>query len=140
MQKLTLLFSDTELGEGNATDDFVEDELFIDTLQKNFHYGKEYPIDFIFNGDTFDFLKAPYKGTHPRHVTETISLWKLTRIQKAHPTFFKALHECLKTNPKSRIIFIHGNHDFDLEFKGVQQKLKDYITQDKEEQKRILFP
>ena len=88
MQKLTLIFSDTEFGEGNATDDFVEDELLIETISKNFHYGKEYPIDFIFNGDTFDFLKAPYKGKYPRHITEKISLWKLEEIQKAHLLFF----------------------------------------------------
>ncbi|MSR86301.1 hypothetical protein EXS74_02810 [Candidatus Woesearchaeota archaeon] len=140
MQKLTLLFSDTELGEGNATDDFVEDELFLDTLKKNFHYGEKYPIDFIFNGDTFDFLKAPYKGKYPRHVTANISLWKLGKIYKAHTSFFKTLGECLNTNPKSRIIFIYGNHDFDIEFKLVQAQVKEYITKDKEEQKRVLFP
>ena len=140
MQKLTLLFSDTELGEGNATDDFLEDDLLIKTLKENFHYGEKYPIDFIFNGDTFDFLKAPYKGEYPRHVTERISLWKLERIQKAHPSFFPALKDCLKTHPNTRIIFIHGNHDFDLEFKGIQKKIKEYITKDKEEQNRILFP
>ncbi|HIH14847.1 MAG TPA: hypothetical protein HA360_02985 [Nanoarchaeota archaeon] len=140
MQKLTLIFSDTEFGEGNATDDFVEDELFIETISKNFHYGKEYPIDFVFNGDTFDFLKAPYKGKYLRHITEKISLWKLEEIQKAHPLFFITLTECLKTNKQSRIIFIHGNHDFDIEFAGVQKKIKEMITKEKEEQKKILFP
>ena len=140
MQKLTLLFSDTELGEGNATDDFIEDDLLIETIKRNFHYGEKYPIDFIFNGDTFDFLKAPYKGTYPRHITETISLWKLEKIHKAHPSFFEMLKDCLKINQRTRIIFIHGNHDFDIEFKGVQSKIKEYISKDKEEQKRILFP
>ena len=140
MQKLTLLFSDTELGEGNATDDFVEDELLLDTLEKNFHWGKKYPIDFVFNGDSFDFLKAPYKGKYPRHVTESISLWKLAKIYRAHTSFFITIGKCLKTNPRSRIIFIHGNHDFDLEFKRVQTQIKEYITTDKEEQKRIIFP
>lgn len=140
MQKLTLIFSDTEFGEGNATDDFIEDELFIDTLRKHFDQAKNYPIDFVFNGDTFDFMKAPYKGKYPRHITEKISLWKLEEIRKAHPLFFIALAECLQTNPQSRVIFIHGNHDFDLEFSGIQKKLKEYITKEKKEQERILFP
>ena len=140
MQKLTLIFSDTEFGAGNATDDFVEDELLIDTLKKHFDQGKQYPLDFIFNGDTFDFMKAPYKGKYPRHITEKMSLWKLEEIRKAHPLFFITLAECLKTNPQSRVIFIHGNHDFDLEFSRVQKELKEFITKDKKEQDRILFP
>ena len=140
MEKLTIIFSDTELGQGNATDDFIDDDFFIETLKKNFHWGKKYPIDFILNGDTFDFLKASYKGKYPRHVTENISLWKLEEIRKAHPLFFTTLGECLKTNKKSRIIFIHGNHDFDLEFPKIQKKIKEYITKNKQEQDKILFP
>ncbi|MSR86302.1 hypothetical protein EXS74_02815 [Candidatus Woesearchaeota archaeon] len=140
MQKITLLFSDTELGQGNVTDDFVEEELLLKAIRENFHYGKTYPIDLILNGDTFDFLKAPYKGKYPRHITEEISIWKLNKIYNAHPSFFKVLEESLNTNPKSRIIFIHGNHDLDIEFKGVQKEIQELITRDKEKQKRILFP
>lgn len=140
MQKRTLIFSDTEFGQGNATDDFVEDELLINTIRKALEQDKEYPTEMIFNGDTFDFLKAPYKGKYPRHITEKISLWKLEEIRKAHPLFFIVLNECLQINPESKIIFIHGNHDFDLEFTAVQKRLKEMITDKKEQQKRILFP
>ncbi len=140
MYKLTLLFSDTEFGLGNTTDDFVEDELLAETIRNYFHYGQKLPIDFIFNGDTFDFLKAPYLGKYPRHITEEISLWKLKQIKKAHPLFFEVAGECLKTNHHSKLIFIHGNHDFDLEFPAVQKCLKELITSKKEEQKRIIFP
>lgn len=140
MQKLTLLFSDTELGEGNVTDDFIEEDLLLEAIKKNFHYGELYPLDFVFNGDTFDFLKAPYKGKYPRHITEEVSLWKLAKIQQAHPRFFEILGQCLKTNPQSRIIFIHGNHDLEIEFQKVKDQIKNYITDQEKEQERILFP
>ena len=107
MQKLTLVFSDIEIGIGNNTDDFVEEKLFCDTLKSNFHYHKKYNMDLVLNGDIFDFLKASYKNTYPRHVTEKISIWKLEHMYKAHPDFFNTLTEFINLE-NTRIIFIIG--------------------------------
>jgi UDP-2,3-diacylglucosamine pyrophosphatase LpxH len=134
MKKVSVIFSDIEIGTGNNTDDFVEDELLANTIKHNLKYAKKYPLDLVFNGDIFDFLKAPYKKTFPRHVTEEISLWKLRAMHDAHPLFFSTLSKCLKYK-NVRIIFIHGNHDYDLVFPKVQEELKKLIKGDK-----ILFP
>ncbi len=140
MQKLTLIFSDIEIGIGNTTDDFVEDDLFCETLRSNFHYSKKYPIDLVLNGDIFDFLKAPYKKTYPRHVTEKISLWKLEHMYKAHPKFFNILHEFLSLG-NTRVIFVIGNHDYDLIYKKIKNELKRILSNNNEEiKKRIIFP
>jgi len=136
MKKVSIIFSDIEVGTGNNTDDFVEEELLSKTIKHNLRYTKKCPVDFVFNGDIFDFLKAPYNGTFPRHVTEEIALNKLKAMHKAHPLFFKTLSHCLR-HKNVRIIFIHGNHDYDLVFSKVQDHLKGIIGVDKE---RILFP
>ncbi|MBI5798224.1 hypothetical protein HZA98_04970 [Candidatus Woesearchaeota archaeon] len=138
MQKLSLIFSDTEFGEGDNTDDFIEDDLLNKEIEKNFKFLNQYPTELILNGDTFDFLKAPYKGHHPRHITETISLWKLEKIYQAHPGIFKTLGKFLKIDPRSKIIFIPGNHDFDLVFPKVQKRVRELITE-KKQFGRIIF-
>lgn len=137
MQKLSIIFSDIEFGAGTPTDDFVEDDLLISTIDSLIPWTKKYPTDFIFNGDTFDFLKVPYRGRYIRHITERNSLWKLARIRNVHPQFFPLLKKILKADPRTRIIFIHGNHDFDLEFPGVQKQIQRYIS--KTDHDRILF-
>jgi len=138
MQKLTLIFSDTEFGAGTATDDFVEDELLAKTIKKNVEYKNKYQIDLVFNGDTFDFAKCPHNGKYPRHITQRISLDKLEAIHKAHPVFFKTLKESLSADSHLRIIFIHGNHDFDIEFPKVQKRIIQLIT-GKTQHDRIIF-
>ena len=80
MPKLSLIFSDIELGSGNKTDDFVEDKLLKKTIKSHFKDAKKYPAEIIFNGDIFDFIKCPYKKKYPKHITEKVSLNKLKKI------------------------------------------------------------
>ena len=141
MKKLSLVFSDIEVGGGDVFDDFVEEDLFCKVLRAHFEEAKQYNSEIILNGDIFDFLKCTYKGKHPRHITEKISLYKLNRMHKAHPKFFKLLRDWMANSPKSRIVFVLGNHDFDLIFPGVQEKLKEFIVGKNESWKeRIIFP
>ncbi|MBS3162656.1 hypothetical protein J4467_01920 [Candidatus Woesearchaeota archaeon] len=140
MKKVTLVFSDIEVGTGNNTDDFVEEKLFCDTLKSNFHYHKKYNIDLVLNGDIFDFLKAPYKNSYPRHVTEKISLWKLEHMHKAHPGFFETLTEFINLG-NTRIIFVIGNHDYDIIYSKIKKQLRKLILKDKiKMKKKIIFP
>ncbi|MAG78008.1 hypothetical protein CL616_01445 [archaeon] len=141
MPKLSLIFSDTELGAGNKTDDLVEEELLYSTIRKHHKDAKQYPTDLILNGDIFDFIKCPYKRKYPRHITEKVSEYKFKKIIKAHPKFFTVLRQFLKNDKKSRIIFITGNHDFDITFPKIQQLIKQQIgKKDEILQQRILFP
>ncbi len=140
--KLTLLFSDTELGAGNRCDDFIEEDLFCKTIRELFDDAKKYPTDLVFNGDTFDFVKCPIKdGSYPRHFTENRSLEKLSLILKAHPKSFKVFREFLKLRKDNRVVFIYGNHDYDLVFEKVQVALARAIAgKNKELEQQIIFP
>ncbi len=140
MKKVALIFSDIEIGAGTNTDDFVEDKLLYDTIKKNLKISNNYYLDFVFNGDIFDFLKCPHKGKYPRYITEKISVEKLESMHTAHPLFFKIMTECLEYNDNIRLIFITGNHDMDTVFPKVQEKIKEFIAKNKEQQERILFP
>jgi len=141
MKKLSLSFSDIELGSGNKTDDFVEDDLLCETIRNNFHEQDKYPVDLVLNGDIFDFMKCPYKGEHPRHITEKVSIGKLQSMAKAHPKVFKVWKEWLERSKKSRIIFVLGNHDYDIIFPEVQEEIKNLIAgKNKKIRNRIVFP
>jgi len=141
VKKLSLIFSDIEIGDGSSTDDFIADQLLHDTIKKHFKESKNQPSDLILNGDTFDFMKTSYKTIFPIHVTEQISLEKLRKMHKAHPLFFETLTLWLKQNKKNRVVFIVGNHDFDIVFEKVQKKLKNFISKGKEGLKdRVIFP
>lgn len=140
MKKVSLIFSDIEIGAGTNTDDFIEDKLLYNVIKKNLKISKEYYLDLVFNGDIFDFLKCPYNGIYPRYITEKVSLTKLESMHKAHPLFFQMMTESLEYNPNIRLIFITGNHDMDITFKKVQERIKELITKDLKEQERILFP
>ena len=140
MDKLSLIFSDIEIGAGDVFDDFIEDSLFYNTIESHFSEAKKHDSEIILNGDIIDFMKSPYNNTHPRHITEKISVSKLKKIAKAHPKFFKVLKEWLENSKYSKVVFIIGNHDLDIIFPKVQEKIKEYITKDKELHERILFP
>ena len=116
------VFSDIELGSGTVTDDFSEDELLQHTIEQLNPNGK---ATLVFNGDTLDFMKVPYRKKYPVHITQDIAVDKLKRIQKAHPTFFTVCRDwCAQGH---RIVFIYGNHDFDLVFPKVQDQIVEYI-------------
>lgn len=128
MPKEMIFFSDVEFGSGTITDDFVSDKLFISVI--NDLAKKKDPVDLIFNGDTFDFLKVPVyvkgKEKYPTHITDEIALEKLDSIYKAHKDSFLALKAFLN-DEKNEVYFVIGNHDYELLFDRVQEKLKSYL-------------
>lgn len=127
MDKIILVLSDIEVGDGSSTDDFIDDDIFCSFIGS--YMIKRYnhiPIELVFNGDTFDFIKTHHNGHYPRYITDDISLAKLDSFKKAHPKFFNSIKDFLKKK-KNRAIFIYGNHDPDLAFKSVQKKLQNFF-------------
>jgi len=125
-----VVVSDIEMGIGGATDDCA-DTAFMEELLSGY---QEPPYDgvavtFVFNGDTFDFLKTPCAdGSYPTHVSESMSVSKLDRIAEAHPSFFDTLRRLLTTAEAPRkVVFVAGNHDQDLFFEGVQSRLGELV-------------
>jgi UDP-2,3-diacylglucosamine pyrophosphatase LpxH len=123
--KEVYVFGDIEMGAGNLTDDFISDRVLAKLVLS--FAKRPHPVDLILNGDTFDFLKAPYKlhprATYTRYVTEKVSLAKLTLVHKAHKKVFDAL-KVFASKKDKHIYFIIGNHDLDLIFKKVQKKIR----------------
>jgi UDP-2,3-diacylglucosamine pyrophosphatase LpxH len=123
MNQKLFFISDIEMGRGDVTDDFNDDELltgFLETIASN------PKTVLVLNGDIFDFLKMNYKDSYPHYITEEISLWKLGEAFKAHPKVLKTLQAFTK-DKTNHIHFIIGNHDADLAWPAVQQKLIDTL-------------
>lgn len=134
-----VVFSDTEMGAGGRTDDLPDASFVVDRL-KALDEGPDgdQPIDVVFNGDTFDFMKTPYEGAWLRHISADIALAKLMSIAAAHPRFFAGLRRFLASaRGRRRVFFITGNHDYELVFPEVQSTLRSLLGGDEE---RVVFP
>jgi len=122
-----IVLGDVEMGAGTRTDDFIADKKLAQLILRLSR--KHHPIDLVFNGDTFDFLKCPY-ALHPqrytRYVSANIALKKLQLVHDAHPLVFEALKKFSSKKDKN-IIFIRGNHDLEIAFTEVQEKLREMI-------------
>ncbi len=128
MQKEIIVLSDTEMGAGNLTDDFISDNALSSLIFELCE--REHPVDLVLNGDTFDFLKCPASLQHPtyypRHITESVSCQKLDLMHQAHPLVFEALRT-FATKQDKNLFFVRGNHDPDLAFPAVQKRLQELL-------------
>ena len=128
INKEIIVLGDIEIGGGTEGDDFIADKALSDLITDLAK--KKNPIDLVFNGDTFDFVKCPFlvesKQTYPRHITEEVSLGKLDLMVSAHKRVFTAMRTFCKGKNKN-IYFIIGNHDHDLFFPAVRRKLRDLL-------------
>ncbi len=124
MEKQIIVFGDIEMGAGNLTDDFISDEALSNLILE--FSRRENPIDLVFNGDTFDFLKCPSllfpKTFYPRHISRDVSLAKLALIYKAHQKVFDTLSQFVSREGKV-VYFLVGNHDQDLIYPEVQEEI-----------------
>jgi UDP-2,3-diacylglucosamine pyrophosphatase LpxH len=115
--------ADREMGTGGVSDDFPQSESVIEVLARY----DDAPYDaievvFVFNGDTFDFLKTSVDGKYTHHVDLNIARRKFARIAQAHSGFLNGLADRLQ-QPRRSVHFVVGNHDPELLFIGVQQDL-----------------
>jgi len=102
------------------------------------------PATLVLNGDVFDFLamvrlpdELSLKSTGIRLTdveqefglgnTQEKSVWKMDRIIVGHPKFFLALAELLGEG--HHLVFIRGNHDAEMFWPAVRQRLMDALAQ-----------
>lgn len=121
MFRKVFVIGDIEMGKGDIMDDFHDDEALVKFIE---HAGsvKADEVTLVLNGDVFDFLKMDYEGKYPRYITEEISLWKMDRVMEAHPKVFYAWKSFL-AKPHTCLVFVIGNHDADVVWPKVQEKL-----------------
>lgn len=133
LSKEIIVLGDVEMGAGNLTDDFISDKTLSSLIVGLAE--KPHPIDLIFNGDTFDFLKCPSqlkpRTKYPRQVTQKISLQKMRLIAKAHAPVFQAMKAFAQKEGKC-LYFTLGNHDHELIQKRVQHELQKILGNSKQ--------
>ncbi|RAQ95248.1 metallophosphoesterase [Thermogemmatispora tikiterensis] len=94
-------------------------------------------VELVINGDCFDFLAAaPLR--HDRTRTVAQALEKLEQIIAAHGAFFEALAQFLR-QPQRRVTFVPGNHDIELLFPAVQQRLRQAVGWPAASEERLRF-
>ncbi len=119
-------------------EDFFHDEAFARLLQ---HLGERGlqpgPLTLVLNGDVFDFLLVTRTAGYPGEIsdaerkfgldpTEAKSVFKLDAIAAGHPVFFAALSRFVARG--NRLDVLRGNHDLELYFPAVQERLKFHLT------------
>lgn len=138
VERVIVVMSDIEMGAGGALDDFPHTD-WLGELILSYNEG-EYatqPLDLVFNGDTFDFLKVSFRGGYPRHISGEVARGKTVRVAAAHPGFFDALRRFLDhEGAERRVHFIVGNHDPEIVFPDVQDLIRTMAGGSD----RILFP
>lgn len=125
MNRRFFVIGDIEMGGGDIMDDFHDDDTLVRFIE---HVGgvKADRVVMVLNGDVFDFLKMGYKGKYSRYITEDISLGKLDLILKAHSKVFEAWKRFLELQ-HTRLVFVIGNHDADVVWPKVQEKLREVL-------------
>lgn len=125
--RLLVIFSDVEMGAGGVLDDFPHSD-WLAEIMLSYTRGPTagMALDLVFNGDTFDLLKTSIDGHYPRHVTEQVALAKLERVIAAHPSFFEGIRAFLDgaDSAPRQVHFVIGNHDAELVFPVVQQRIQ----------------
>jgi len=124
--RIVVVLSDIEMGDGGVQDEFPHDAWLISQL-RHYQHGRfrDLPVDFVFNGDSFDLLKVPCRGAWTHHVTAEVALTKMAAIVGAHAGFFSGLREILGYSAAPRTAhFVVGNHDAELLFPGVQNLIR----------------
>jgi UDP-2,3-diacylglucosamine pyrophosphatase LpxH len=121
--KTRFIVSDLHLGAGDYLDDFDHDDEFIAFMDM---VGKPRNTELVINGDFIDFVAVNLDKTSVRPFsrlgsTESESLAKLERVLEAHSAFFSSLRRYMERG--HRIVLIPGNHDVDLFWPNVRDRL-----------------
>ncbi|MBW2702650.1 MAG: metallophosphoesterase [Deltaproteobacteria bacterium] len=152
-----VVLSDLHLGEGRVgnserfspMEDFFYDEAFARMLRhlRTAYHEDPSKLVLVLNGDVFDFLTVTCIPTRQElanldfdisvterrfglNPTPKKSVWKLERILEGHPAFFQALARFVAAG--HRVEVLRGNHDLELFFAGVQERLLLHLSEQPE--------
>jgi UDP-2,3-diacylglucosamine pyrophosphatase LpxH len=143
--KFKVVLSDLHLGagfaaQGNRLEDFDRDRelaAFLASLAaESEREGAD--VELILNGDTFEMLQVPhvrafeparaYAAALYHSTREMDSSLKMAHIVAGHPAVFEALRRFARLGPPSRsITFVKGNHDVDLHWPTVQDRIREAL-------------
>jgi len=133
VKKIKLVVSDFHLGNGrylldgkvNPLEDFQYDEEFIDFLEYHGAEQADEPrdLELIINGDFFNMIQLLDEEQAQGILTEQAALAKVEAIMNGHRELFAALRE-FNARDHRRVVFVLGNHDPQLLWKGVQEAIR----------------
>jgi UDP-2,3-diacylglucosamine pyrophosphatase LpxH len=144
-RKFKIVISDLHLSagyqeEGNPLEDFASDlqfAAFLDELSaESDRDGAD--VELIVSGDAFEMLQVPHVDQFDPAVvyppdqyyssSELDSDRKMALIVDGHQPFFAALGRFLKASPPRRhVTFLKGNHDVNLHWLAVQDRIRQAI-------------
>ena len=143
MPKIKLVISDLHLADSHSIFEGFGDlqqsalEGLLSSASTNRFSEKADAVELIINGDCFEFLfMEPYAKhgiTYPAQ-----ALAKLERVIDGHRPFFDTLQRFISQNGR-QVTFIIGNHDVELAFKDVQERISEVICNKPELKERIYF-
>lgn len=139
MDRYLIVISDCHLSAGknfegrhNVHEDFAFDDEMVDFIDyfSTGEYGetsigstrRPVQVELVINGDYFDYLNVPVDGEFEDTITEAISLWKTEQIINGHPKVMDALRR-FAAKPGKTIKYLIGNHDADLFFEKVRERI-----------------
>lgn len=132
------------------TKEFFIDESLVQFLDHIQRLAAENQTELVLNGDIFDFdsvMSLPEKPIYKIDWIETRrglypeqekSLFKIKIILEEHKPFIEALSKFIKNGNK--LVIIPGNHDVELLFPAVQEKIREALDLNEIEQLRVSFP
>jgi UDP-2,3-diacylglucosamine pyrophosphatase LpxH len=139
--EITLVVSDLHLSSEDALDDFYSDHEFAELLE--YHASRHARVHLIINGDGIDFLQADprpprehanaaaqidLEETYPINITPEQATYAVDRVVARHSEFFAALKRFLAPGaPTRRLTMLRGNHDVELAFQRVQDRLREIL-------------
>ncbi len=115
-------------GKYNPHEDFFFDQEMVEFFEYfstgDYKDGPDGPVsvELIINGDYLDFLNVPFLGEFEEGITEEIALAKLEAILNGHPRVMAALRK-FASNPNKTITYLVGNHDAELMFEKVRERI-----------------
>ena len=135
MKRIKLVISDFHIGRGrylvdgsiNVLEDFFQQRQFSEFLEfySTNKYSK-YHVELIINGDFFNFLQIDYEGKFHSVITESLSVFQLEAIIDGWPVIFDDLRR-FNESDLNNIAFITGNHDPQLLWDAVRNRLRERI-------------
>lgn len=133
--KFKIVISDCHLSAGRFFEGHLnphEDFHFDDEMCEFFEHfstgrygdGPDGPVEveLFINGDFLDFLNVPVQGEFDESITEDVALTKTEAIIKGHPKVMAALRK-FASKPGKKITYLIGNHDADLFFPAVRDRI-----------------
>jgi UDP-2,3-diacylglucosamine pyrophosphatase LpxH len=143
MAKFKIVVSDLHLSagreaEGNPLEDFGSDAAFAGLLDQVVDESRREgaDVELIVNGDAFEMLQVPhvddfdptqaYPPERYHSSSEADSARKMAIIVDGHPDVFQALRRFIQAGPPRRsVTFIKGNHDLNLHWPAVQDRIRE---------------